>query len=82
MVPDIGAMAEKLGRYGADNVILADAPELKIYMTEPYAHVLTQIIQDKKPEIVLYGATAIGRDLAPRVSGTRTYGAHGRLHGP
>ena len=51
---DIGAMAEKLGRYGADNVILADAPELKIYMTEPYAHVLTQIIQDvyKRQEIL------------------------------
>ena len=65
---EIGNMANKLGRYGADNVILADAPELKVYMTEPYAHVLTQIIQEKKPEIVLYGATAIGRDLAPRVS--------------
>ncbi|MEA4853011.1 MAG: electron transfer flavoprotein subunit alpha/FixB family protein [Christensenella sp.] len=61
-------MAKKLARYGADNVILADAPELKTYMTEPYAHVLTSIIQDKKPEIVLYGATAIGRDLAPRIS--------------
>ena len=65
---EIGDMANKLGRYGADNVILADAPELKVYMTEPYAHVRTSIIQEKKPEIVLYGATAIGRDLAPRVS--------------
>ena len=65
---EIGDMANKLGRYGADNVVLADAPELKVYMTEPYAHVLTSIIQEKKPEIVLYGATAIGRDLAPRVS--------------
>lgn len=65
---EIGAMAEKLGRYGADNVILADDPALKVYMTEPYAHVLTEIIKAKKPEIVLYGATAIGRDLAPRVS--------------
>lgn len=65
---NIGGMAEKLGRYGADHVILADAKELELYMTEPYAHVLTQIINAKKPEIVLYGATAIGRDLAPRVS--------------
>lgn len=65
---EIGDMAKKLGRYGADNVILADDPGLKVYMTEPYAYVLTQIIQEKKPEIVLYGATAIGRDLAPRVS--------------
>ncbi len=65
---EIEAMAEKLGRYGADNVILADAPELKVYMTEPYTRILTEIIEAKKPEIVLYGATAIGRDLAPRVS--------------
>lgn len=65
---EIEDMAEKLGRYGADNVILADDPALKIYMTEPYTHVLTEILNQKKPEIVLYGATAIGRDLAPRVS--------------
>ncbi len=65
---NIDALAEKLGRYGADNVILADAPELEVYMTEPYTHVLTQIVEEKKPEIVLYGASAIGRDLAPRVS--------------
>ncbi|MEG1753625.1 MAG: electron transfer flavoprotein subunit alpha/FixB family protein [Christensenella sp.] len=64
----IADMAKKLGRYGADHVILADDPALKVYMTEPYAHVLTEIINVKKPEIVLYGATAIGRDLAPRIS--------------
>jgi electron transfer flavoprotein alpha subunit len=37
-------------------------------MTEPYAHALSEVIKKYKPEIVLYGATAIGRDLAPRVS--------------
>lgn len=58
----------KLARYGADRVIIVDDPALEIYMTEPYAHALTDIVQNYKPEIVLFGATAIGRDLAPRVS--------------
>jgi len=65
---DIGGLSERLGRYGADNVIVVDAPELETYMTEPYAHALTEVVKAKKPEILLYGATAIGRDLAPRVS--------------
>lgn len=65
---DIGHMAGELSRYGANVVVLAESPALEVYMTEPYTHVLTGIIKDKKPEIVLYGATAIGRDLAPRVS--------------
>lgn len=65
---DIGGLAERLGRYGADNVIVVDAPELETYMTEPYTHALYEVVKAKKPEILLYGATAIGRDLAPRVS--------------
>ena len=64
----IGHMAKELEHYGADKVILAESPDLEVYMTEPYTYALTEIINDKKPEIVLYGATAIGRDLAPRVS--------------
>ena len=45
-----------------------DDPELKVYRTEPYAHALSSVINKYKPEIVLVGATAIGRDLGPRVS--------------
>jgi electron transfer flavoprotein alpha subunit len=60
---------EKLGYYGADNIIYAEDQELDIYMTEPYTKVLKEIIEDKKPEIVLFGATAIGRDVAPRLAG-------------
>lgn len=55
-------------RYGADEVICVDAPELKEYTTEPYAQALNAVIMDKKPSIVLFGATTIGRDLAPRLS--------------
>ncbi len=45
-----------------------DDPELKDYRTEPYAHALASVINKYKPEIMLVGATAIGRDLGPRVS--------------
>ncbi len=57
-----------LQRYGADKVIVVDDPELKEYRTEPYAHALASVIEKYKPEIMLVGATAIGRDLGPRVS--------------
>ena len=59
---------DKLAEYGADRVILVDDPELKEYRTEPYAHALSSVINEFKPEIVLVGATAIGRDLGPTVS--------------
>lgn len=61
-------LAEELAQYGADRVIVVDHPDLKEYMTEPYTHALSSVIQKYKPEIVLVGATAIGRDLGPRVS--------------
>ncbi len=61
-------LADKLAEYGADKVILVDDPELEVYRTEPYAHALASVIQKYKPEIVLVGATAIGRDLGPTVS--------------
>lgn len=54
--------------YGADRVIVADAPELAVYTTEPYAQAIHQIMEERKPSIVLFGATTIGRDLGPRLS--------------
>ena len=64
----IKGLADQLAEYGADKVIVVDDPELKDYRTEPYAHGLSEVIKKYKPEIVLVGATAIGRDLGPRVS--------------
>ncbi|MDO4284801.1 MAG: electron transfer flavoprotein subunit alpha/FixB family protein [Eubacteriales bacterium] len=61
-------LCDELAAYGADKVILVDDPELKEYRTEPYAHALASVIGEFKPEIMLVGATAIGRDLGPRVS--------------
>ena len=64
----IKELADQLAEYGADKVIVVDDPELKDYRTEPYAHALSSVINQYKPEIMLVGATAIGRDLGPRVS--------------
>lgn len=64
----IKGLADPLAEYGADKVIVVDDPELEVYRTEPYAHALASVINEYKPEIMLVGATAIGRDLGPRVS--------------
>ena len=65
---EVKGLADKLAEYGADKVIVVDDPELKEYRTEPYAHALSSVINEFKPDIVLVGATAIGRDLGPTVS--------------
>ena len=65
---NVKGLVDELAEYGADKVIVVDDPELETYRTEPYAHALASVINEYKPEIVLVGATAIGRDLGPRVS--------------
>ncbi len=65
---EVKNLADELAAYGADKVIVVDDPELKEYRTEPYTHAMASVINEYKPDIVLVGATAIGRDLGPRVS--------------
>ena len=65
---NVGNLVDQLAEYGADKVIVVDDPELETYRTEPYAHALAEVINKYKPEIMLVGATAIGRDLGPTVS--------------
>ncbi|MBE5913811.1 MAG: electron transfer flavoprotein subunit alpha/FixB family protein [Pseudobutyrivibrio ruminis] len=65
---NIANLADELGEYGADKVVVIDDPALETYRTEPYAQALTAYINEYKPEIMLVGATAIGRDLGPTVS--------------
>ncbi len=65
---NIKGLTDSLAEYGADKVIVVDDKELEVYRTEPYAHALASVINEYKPEIMLVGATAIGRDLGPRVS--------------
>ncbi len=64
----VAGLVDELAEYGADKVIVVDDPELKDYRTEPYAHALASVINEYKPDIMLVGATAIGRDLGPTVS--------------
>ena len=65
---NVKGLADQLAVYGADKVIVVDNPVLETYRTEPYAQALTAVINEYKPEIMLVGATAIGRDLGPTVS--------------
>ncbi|MCL2719213.1 MAG: electron transfer flavoprotein subunit alpha/FixB family protein [Lachnospiraceae bacterium] len=64
---DIRGQADRLAAYGADKVIIVEDPVLKEYRTEPYTHAFSAVINQYKPDVVLVGATAVGRDLAPRV---------------
>lgn len=64
----VAGHAEELIHFGADRVIVVEDPVLGEYMTEPYAKAITSIVKAKDPEIFLFGATSIGRDLAPRIS--------------
>ena len=54
--------------HGADNIYLVEAPEIAEYQDEPYTNILLQLIEKYKPEIMLCGATAIGRSLISRVA--------------
>ena len=65
---EIKEKAESLIKAGADGVIVIENEMLAEYTTEPYAKAIAAVIREKDPEIFLFGATAIGRDLAPRVS--------------
>ena len=65
---NVKAKADVLIHHGADKVIVVDHPLVKEYVTEPYAKSIYTIVQKYDPEIVLFGATSIGRDLAPRLA--------------
>lgn len=65
---DIKGEAASLIAHGADRVLLVDDKDLKVYTTEPYTQAIVGIVEQKKPGIILMGATTIGRDLGPRVS--------------
>ena len=65
---DVKDKAETLIKHGADKVLVVDDPILEEYVTEPYAKAVYEIIKKEEPEVFIYGATSIGRDLAPRVS--------------
>lgn len=65
---NVDNVTSELVGYGADKVIIADSPLLKHYTTDGYTKVLFDLVNERKPEIILLGATIIGRDLGPRIS--------------
>lgn len=65
---NVSSLANELIEYGAEKVYVAESPLLENYSTDGYSKVLCDGINEYKPEIVLYGATHIGRDLAPRIA--------------
>ncbi|HBE79718.1 MAG TPA: electron transfer flavoprotein subunit alpha [Firmicutes bacterium] len=64
----IEAESKRLIAYGADQVLVADAPELEHFLEDSYAQVLTDLVKQEKPNIILIGATAIGRSLGPKAA--------------
>lgn len=65
---NVAGLADRLAHYGADKVYVAQDDRLERYLTEPYVKAVYQAVEQSKPEVLLFGATSIGRDLAPRVS--------------
>ena len=63
---NVRELAYRLMYHGADNVYLVEDRKLEHYQTQPYARVICTLIEKHKPQIVLFGATPLGRDLAPR----------------
>jgi electron transfer flavoprotein alpha subunit len=65
---EIENLSEKLIKHGADEVLVVNNNLLKNYTTDAYAKVLTELAEEKKPEVIFIGASYIGRDLGPRVA--------------
>ncbi|MFQ6014419.1 MAG: electron transfer flavoprotein subunit alpha/FixB family protein [Anaerolineae bacterium] len=64
----MGDLAALLAQHGADKVYVADDPSLVNYSSEGYTKVLADLVQKAEPAVVLMGATAFGKDLAPRLA--------------
>ena len=65
---EIEALPQQVIHYGADKVFLAEHPQLAVYRTLPFAEVAISLVRQHQPYILLFGATPIGRDLAPRIA--------------
>ena len=61
-------LTDTLAHYGAQKIYTVNDDRLEKYQTEPYTKAVYEVVEFAKPEVVLFGATSIGRDLAPRVS--------------
>ncbi len=68
LIDEVNDNLDELFHWGLDELFIVKHNSLGEFMTEPYTKAITQICEEQKPEIVFFGATSIGRDLAPRVS--------------
>lgn len=65
---NLKGLEKQLAKYGADTVWIADDKELAPFRTLPHTSIICGVFEQEKPQIALFGATSVGRDLAPRVS--------------
>ena len=65
---NVADRAKELISYGADEVYMVDDKALEYFVTEPYAQAVYSLVREFDPNVLLFGATSIGRDLAPRLS--------------
>ncbi|MDD2479815.1 MAG: hypothetical protein PHS31_07970, partial [Victivallaceae bacterium] len=70
----LGKCVDKLYEYGADTVFLAEDPRLEPFTVQPFAKVIMDLIREYNPNILLFGATMKGRELAPRVASEKLAG--------
>ena len=77
---NVDGIAKELGGYGADKVYVYNSPLLKDYTTDAYTKVITDAVEEIKPEILLFGASNIGRDLAPPLRSSPAHRSVRRLH--
>lgn len=68
------ALVKESFRFGTDEVLLVDHPDLADYRTMPYGRILSELVRERQPRVVLFGATFIGRDVAPRVASSSRSG--------
>ena len=64
----VGELATELGKYGADRVITVEHPHLKQYTSDGYGQAFLAVIEQEKPEAIVFGHTALGKDLSPKIA--------------
>ncbi len=65
---DLGNIDKQIFKYGVDNIYVVDDKRLSPYTTLPHTSIVTKLLEEHNPQIVLFGATSVGRDIAPRVA--------------
>ena len=71
---EVEPLAQMAISHGASHVLLVEHPELALYRSLPYSRAITDLVRERQPYICLFGATSVGRDLAPRVASAARVG--------